>query len=143
MKLIKVYGCSKNQARKDLVRRAAVYFLSRLLPRKRNIEISIHIQANLIEKDCVYGECYHLEKSPSKYKIRLDASQNDHTLIETLAHEFVHVKQFDCKELVFMSKCSRWLGEYYLDDEFDETEEPWEVEPRERESALAKEFFAQ
>ena len=141
MKHIKVYGCSENPVRKDLVRRAAVYFLNHLLPRKRNIEICIFVQDNLIEKDCIYGECYHIKKSPSKYKIRLDNCHDEYTLIETLAHEFVHVRQFDKGELAFMNKCNRWRGKYYQTDEFDETEEPWEVEPRECESVLATEFF--
>lgn len=141
MKKIIVYGCSKNPSRKDLVRRAAVYFLNVLLPRKRSIQISIHVQNELKEKECIYGECYHIEKSPSKYKIRLDNCQDDYTLIETLAHEFVHVRQFDKGELALMHSRNRWKGQYYSDDEFGVTEEPWEVEPRERESALATELF--
>lgn len=96
-----------------------------------------------MDKEYTYGECYHMQKSPSKYKIRLDNDSNVVSLIETLAHEFVHVRQFDSKELVFFSNCSRWLGKYYSDDAFDETEQPWEVEPREREAPLAAEFFAQ
>jgi len=143
MKLVKVYGCSKTPTRKDLVRRAAVYFLKLLLPRKRKIQIDIHLEEDLITKESVYGECYHMSKSPSKYKIRLDKDMNDLTLITTLAHEFIHVKQFDRNELAFLYSCSRWHGEYYPDDEFIESEEPWEVEPRERESDLASKFFAQ
>jgi nitrate/nitrite-specific signal transduction histidine kinase len=142
MKLIKVYGCSQNLNRKDLVRRAAVYFLSRLLPRKRNIQISIRVEDNLIENDSMYGGCYHMSKSPSKYKIRLDSSMSDYTLISTLAHEFVHVRQFDENELIFTDSYSQWRGKYYQTDEFAETEEPWEVEPRKMESVLAAEFFS-
>lgn len=143
MKLIKVYGCSKNPTRKDLVRRAAVYFLNRLLPRKRKIEIAIHVEDNLIEKSSVFGECYHISKSPSKYKVRLDKGMCDIMLITTLAHEFVHIRQFDHGELALTHSCNRWHGNYYPDDEFLETEEPWEVEPRERESVLAADFFTQ
>jgi hypothetical protein len=68
---------------------------------------------------------------------------SDEILIGTLAHEFVHVRQFDNNELVFMNNRSRWHDKYYSDDEFAVTEEPWEVEPRERESVLAADFFAQ
>jgi hypothetical protein len=143
MKLIKVYGCSENLTRKDLVRRAAVYFLKRLLPRKRKIEIGIRVEENLIENHSMYGGCYHIAKSPSKYKIRLDSGMSDAMLISTLAHEFVHVRQFDNNELVCMDSYSRWHGKYYSDDEFAETEEPWEVEPRELEGVLAADFFAQ
>jgi hypothetical protein len=142
MKLIKVYGCSKTLTRKDLVHRAAVYFLSRLLPRKRKVKIDICVEDNLIENSGVYGECYHISESPSEYKIRLDRSMSDEMLITTLAHEFIHVRQFNNKELTLTHSRSRWQGKYYADNEFTDTEEPWEVEPRERESALADEFFS-
>lgn len=143
MKSIKIYGCSKDKVRKELVRRAAVYFLSRLLPRKRKIEISIHLKGSLIEKSNVYGECYHMDTRPSKYTIYLERELSDSNLITTLAHEFVHVKQFDKGELVMLHNCNRWLGKRYSHDEFDVTEEPWEVEPCELEYHLAAEFFSQ
>jgi hypothetical protein len=64
-------------------------------------------------------------------------------LITTLAHEFIHVRQFDTNELAFLSNCSRWRGKYYTNDEFIDAEEPWEIEPRESEYVLADKFFAQ
>ena len=143
MKLIKVYGCSKNPARKDLVRRAAVYFLNRLLPRKRKIMVNIHIENGLIKNNSVYGECYHVSKTPSKYKIRLDEVMGDIMLITTLAHEFVHVRQFDNNELSLTYDRSRWHSKYYSSSEFIDSEEPWEIEPCELESVLASEFFTQ
>lgn len=142
MKLIKVYGCSKTPTRKDLVRRAAVYFLSHLLPRKRNIEISIHVEPFMIDAENVYGECYHIQTNPSKFKIRLEKSLNDFDLISTLAHEFVHVRQFNNGELAFIRNTSRWKGVYYSDDDIIENEEPWEIEPRETETRLALDFFS-
>jgi hypothetical protein len=141
MKIIRVYGSAAHQVRKSLVREAAAYFLNLLLPLKRKIRISIHLESGLIADQGVFGECYHIGKSPSKYKIRLDSGMPDFMLIKTLAHEFVHIRQFDCSELVLTQGCSKWQGVSYSEEQFKPTKEPWEVEPRALELPMTKEFF--
>ena len=143
MKLIKVYGCNNCPELKDSVKRAAVYFLQRLLPRKRSITVAIHLKKDLLDKKSVYGECYHMKVSPSTFKILLDRDMPMLDLITTLAHEFVHVKQFSRNELAFNLKYSRWHGKRYFDEDLIGKIAPWEIEPRAFEDSLAAEFFAQ
>lgn len=139
MKLIKVYGCSKDPKTKDVIRRASVYFLDCLLPKKRKINVQINVVKSLLNKENVYGECHHLDRS--KYLIRLDSDLSIVALITTLAHEFVHVRQFDTKQLAFTSRCSRWNNIRYESDEIPYDEQPWEIEASSLESSLATNFW--
>lgn len=139
MKKIKVYGCSKTPETKKVLRRAAVYFLDAVLPRKRKIDIKITVEKDLIGRESLYGECHHLDRS--KYWIRLDGDMNIQNQITTLAHEFVHVRQFDTGQLAFRHSCNRWHGTYYPTDEFFYEEEPWEIEAQSLENELASNFW--
>jgi hypothetical protein len=143
MKKIRVYGCSNIPETKNTLRRATVYFLDLLLPRKRKIDVRISVENKLIEKESMFGGCYHLSSSPSRYHIRLDDAMDSKTMVTTLAHEFVHVRQFDSGELAFRHSCNRWHGTYYPSDEFSYEDEPWEIEASSLEDLLAKNFFTQ
>ena len=127
-----IYGCSKDKRLKDCIGAAAVFFLKQLMPRKRNIEIRIRLVKDMLEKESVYGECYDLDSSPNNryYTIRLDYAADDvYTIISTLAHEMVHIKQFARGELRMLNAgyCAKWKGEKYLDGiEYDSC--PWEFE---------------
>jgi len=141
MKVIRIYGCSKDKETKDLLKGAAIYFLDSLLPRKRKINIKISAEAGILYSDDIYGECYHLDKS--KFWIRLDSELDRYNLISTLAHEFVHVRQFDTGQLQFKAHCNKWDGSFYPNDGFKRNQEPWEIEARRLEKKLAKKYLKQ
>jgi len=138
-----IYGCSKDKRLKNRVGTAAVFFLQQLMPRKRNIEIRIKLAKDLLAKEDNYGECYDLDASPDSryYTIRLDYSDSD-TVIRTLAHEMVHIKQFARGELrmLYTNYCAKWKGEKYTDDTIYETC-PWEVEANRIEPVLSAMFI--
>lgn len=139
MKKIRVYGCSKDPETKNLLRRAAIYFLNDQLPRKRKIDIKITCEDDLIVKENIYGECHHVDRS--KYWIRLNSSMSIYDVITTLAHEFVHVRQFDTGQLALRYSCNRWNGTYYPCDEFFYEDEPWELEAQSLENSMASNFW--
>ncbi len=138
-----IYGCSKDKRLKRRVGAAAVFFLQQLLPRKRNIDVRIKLVKDLLAKENNYGECYDLDVSPGHkyYTIRLDYADAD-TVIRTLAHEMVHVKQFARGELrmLYTGYCAKWKGEKYPDDIEYETS-PWEVEANHIEPLLSGKFI--
>jgi len=97
----------------------------------------------MLAKENTYGECYDLDASAKRdhYTIRLDYAADVQSIIATLAHEMVHIKQFARGELrmLYAGYCAKWKGEKYTDDTLYETC-PWEVEANSIEPALSAEF---
>jgi len=139
---LKIYGCSNDKLLKKCLSRASVYFLNQLLPNKRNIDIIVKIVNNLVKKEKAYGECYNYSNkiNPSKYIIQLNADMSPYETIRTLAHEMVHVKQFDKRELVFFSKHTKWKKERFEKDIVYTSEYPWEYEAEHLEKKLTLSF---
>ena len=71
---------------------------SRLYPK---IELRIELVKDLMKKEKVYGDAIweDEERYPKEFTIRADASQPLRRVLETIAHEMVHVKQYARKEL--------------------------------------------
>jgi hypothetical protein len=139
----KIYGCAANPETKSLVRSAAAFLLKELLPRKQNITIAIKVVVGLVERESMYGECHHLTTKPSKFVVRINAGMTNYETVSTLAHEFVHIRQFDRKQLVFGLTSTTWKGTAYDNSEFSYDEMPWEIEANSLEDKLAWKFIEQ
>ena len=77
-------------------------------------------------------------KNPKNFDIILNPYEEE-SILQTLAHEMVHLKQFATGELRMMSKCSKWKGEVWKNktDEMDDYyDSPWEIEAFGREQGL-------
>jgi hypothetical protein len=142
---INVYGVGSNTDLKKLIKSAASSYLKALLPRKRKVNIKIEVVTGLESSEGVFGECYEYNSDEYyKYVIRLDNNSSTQTLLVTLAHEFIHLKQYDRKELRFYTKdfdSARWKGQLYENYDYDTA--PWEVEANDRELALYNDFINQ
>ena len=138
---IKIHGCNKNKILKECLSTAAVYFLDNLLPRKRSIIINIHVVYGLLEKEIAYGECYDCSniEGTSYYTIQIEGLMKPLDILSTLAHEMVHVRQFDKKELKFLSRCTKWKGIVFSNDT-KYIDHPWEHEADQLEHELSNSF---
>ena len=142
---INVYGAGSNADLKKLIKSAALSYLKALLPRKRKVNIKIEVVNGLERREGVFGECYEYDSDEHyKYVIRLDNNKSTETLLVTLAHEFVHLKQYDKKELRFYTKdhdSARWKGQLYESYDYDTA--PWEIEASSKELSLYTDFINQ
>ena len=109
---------------------------SRLYPK---IELRIELVKNLMKNEKIYGDAIWEddERYPKEFTIRADASQPLRRVLETIAHEMVHVKQYAKDELheYTMKKGHRYKGEFFPDN-LDYWDEPWEIEAHGREVGL-------
>jgi hypothetical protein len=125
MKRLRIYGCSDKPKLKAEIKKAANLFIKELLPRKRKYDITISISPNLSKKVGSFGECWAWSRN--KYSVKVDSSQTKENIFKTLAHEFVHVKQFSVGELKFLTKFDVWQGTvYYHGAKYENL--PWEKE---------------
>jgi len=128
---------------KKLVLLATKFYLKKLLPR-HSLYIQIHLIRNLAKKESRYGDTIWDDQNyrPREFIVRLDSALDDDTLIWTLAHEMIHVKQYAKGELYDYSSRSytKWKGEQIDADNYQYADLPWEIEACELDKELYESF---
>ena len=95
------------------------FCIETLMPRMRTLDISV----KLCTPNKALGYCLELEKT-----------QTLRRLLETVAHEMVHVKQFARREL--HPSNDEWYGKTYNPKKVSYWDLPWEIEAHGREVGL-------
>jgi|TARA_R100000479_G_scaffold122599_1_gene63167 hypothetical protein len=136
---VKVSGSGKNK--RALVEEATRFFSNKLMPRMKTLTININLNPHFRDNTDSYGDCLWSETyyRPREFDIRLDSSDNE-AMIQTLAHEMVHVKQWAREELKDFGDYTkaRWK-KTLIDCEKTKYEDlPWEIEAHEIEEELYK-----
>ena len=107
------------------------YCIAKLMPRMQTLDIDVRL-ANL--KGEAYGYCLSLDKRT--FELEIEKKLNLKTLLTTVAHEMVHVKQFARGELYENSANKhRWQGTW-LNKDPEYWDAPWEIEAHGREIGL-------
>lgn len=118
---------------KDLVRKAARYYIERLLNGKdAGITVSIKFEDEL---KGYHGYCVCTENAvrPKRFLVVINSRLGKRKMLECLAHEMVHVKQYALGELWDYRNPNlvKWCGKkFYFDASNDELyyDSPWEIE---------------
>ena len=132
-----IRGGSKRQ--KQLVRSMAEFCHQKLMPRMGSV--IVNFQLKNFGRDDSLGYCIPEDNAdphrPREFEIEIHKNQRNRRLLETVAHEMVHVKQYAKDELheYVQKKGHRYKGEYYKDG-IDYWDEPWEIEAHGREIGL-------
>lgn len=129
-----------SKQKRILAQSIAEYVANHLMPRlKDKLTINIEFVNKLVEKDGVHGDTIWEDDDvrPREFNIRLDASDEIPTMLRTLAHEMVHVKQFARSELKQYAriKAHRFKSEIVPNDT-EYWDLPWEIEAHGREEGL-------
>ena len=138
-------GRKKRELAKDLASFAAL----KLMPRLRDkLCIDINLIPRLSQKDNVAGDCIWEDSRsrPREFTIRVDSSQSLQLMLETIAHEIVHVKQFARGELQDLSSdinVCKWKGADVKCNAVDYYDLPWEIEAHGRERGLFIRWYEQ
>lgn len=118
------------------------FCINKLMPRMYNLDITVKLK-NLSKTDC-YGYCTADPDSeadradrPRSFELEIHKNMRLRKILETVAHEMVHVKQYAKGELYEGSRVNkhRWHGEW-LDKDPDYWDQPWEIEAHGRECGL-------
>lgn len=99
-----------------------------LMPRKQNLNISVKLKDL---KDDAYGYC--LSETYNDFELEIHSKMRLRRLLETVAHEMVHVKQYARKEL---KHDHEWQGKTYNPKKVSYWDLPWEIEAHGREVGL-------
>lgn len=142
---IAVRGSTFKTRKKVLI--AAVWMLydqlgNRVAP---NITLEIDLIESLIRDEAVYGDCFSADSMrynrPRYFQIRLDAGLKLPVLLETLAHEIVHLRQYAKDQLYeYRNGDSRYAGKRYPKNSEDL---PWEDEAHALEQHIYHRYTSQ
>lgn len=129
-----IKGC-KDSALKDQIERAAHFYAKELLSAQMIKHISVTIEFRTAIKDL--GNCMIVDfndwNKARFFEIQLKRHKSYSATLRTLAHEFVHLKQFAKGEL--NDGNTKWKGELIC-EETPYYDLPWEVEAASLEAIL-------
>jgi hypothetical protein len=142
--MINVSIVGSNKKVREELKSAFFFYMKKLIPRIRNIEVEVELIRNLADKEGLYGDCSWNDNNhrPRDFTIRIDSSLDLENIHDTLAHEMIHVKQYVKNELVDLVRTPtscKWMGEI-IDWTKLEDKEPWEIETYERSHKLYEEW---
>lgn len=113
----------------------ATYIMGEKLAKNLDIEVVFENQGKLAE-----GHCSPLdaEKRPRIFEIGISPNLSRRKMLQCLAHEMVHVKQYAKGELSSELITAKWLGKTYkITNSFEDyLNWPWEVEAYGRDRSL-------
>lgn len=131
-----------NKKQRELIESMMRFTANKLMTRRlsNTLYIEVFLSRTLMKKRNIYGIC-SWDDNPYRAKdflIELDSSVKLRRLLETAAHEMVHVKQYARGELqqLMSKKCHKFRGEYFPDGEVEYWDLPWEIEAHGRETGL-------
>lgn len=110
----------------------------KLMPRIK--DLNIHVKLVKLKGDA-YGYCSTEEEQwhdrPRSFEIELHKTLRLRRLLETLAHEMVHAKQYARGELYVGARNAkhRWQGKW-MSNKINYWDLPWEIEAHGREAGL-------
>ena len=134
------------------------FAMARLVPSKRlrnNVSINVHLKHHEEGGEAMLSEDADRYR-PRDFKVIIDHHQAEiddygrtrtdtewgHTILRTLAHELVHVKQYLVGDLTWRDKGMLWKGIMFAPEYLtDQLETPYEVEAYGKEKGLLVSFF--
>ena len=134
------------------------FAMARLVPSKRlrnNVSINVHLKHHEEGGEAMLSENADRYR-PRDFKVIIDHHQAEiddygrtrtdtewgHTILRTLAHELVHVKQYLVGDLTWRDKGMLWKGVMFAPEYLtDQLETPYEVEAYGKEKGLLVSFF--
>ena len=126
------------------VERAASFYAKQLIPdgRLRNrCFTKIRFAANIQEQGYCSVESYNTRNQPREFLIEIHPGLGARSILETLAHEMVHVKQFLTGQTD--DQLDSWMGKRVNYEETDYWDQPWEIDAHGREAGLLTKFATQ
>jgi hypothetical protein len=137
---LKVINCPDKNF-KPFVEKAALFYAKELIQNTRirnNCFTTIRFDGNLEEYGYASVEDYNTRKQAREFLIEIHPGIGARKILETLAHEMVHVKQFIFNET--NDDLSIWHGKKINSDTTDYWSHPWEIDAHGRETGLLTKF---
>lgn len=135
---IDIVGKTKHMCKAEIKFAAAFYaqyLMGEKLAKNLDLEIRFEDQGKLAEGHCVPLDA---ERRHRSFEIGINPKMQRYKMLQCLAHEMVHVKQYAKGELANHLITAKWKGETYkiTSSIEDYLNWPWEIEAYGRDRAL-------
>lgn len=137
---IKVLNCPDKYF-KPYVEKAVLFYAKELITNTRirnNCKTVVRFESKLDNWGSCGTEGYNSKNEPREFLIEIHPGIGAREILETLAHEMVHVKQYIHHET--NDTLSVWRGKKIDSDSLDYWHHPWEIDAHGRESGLITKF---
>jgi hypothetical protein len=121
--------------RKDMIEGCINLFIRELKLEKSKSTLFVFSKTNFEKETGAAGMVYPYAEG--LITMDLDSRLNMDKLIQTLAHEMVHVKQIAKGQLSYEGKKIFWKGERYYPRRMSYYDHPWEIDAWRNEKVLA------
>ena len=123
-----------NKSKQEKITSMVEFCIDKLMPKMNSLNIEVKLTS--IPGD---AEGYCLRESNRDFEIEVDSSLTLRKMLETVAHEMVHVKQYARREMNDWSykedKYYKWKDQF-VPTNTDYWDLPWEIEANGREVGL-------
>lgn len=139
-------GSKKREMAGDIAHFCGIHLMPRL---ENKLFVNIRLIHDLRTKEGLSGDCIWEDDTctrPREFLIRIDSSLSKQEMLETVAHEMVHVKQYargELKDFARSIKLCKWKGEKMEWEKMNYYDQPWEIEAHGRERGLFIRWFEQ
>lgn len=143
---VNISGKADNLTNKE-IRDAVFFYTKRLLGNNqaKKITLDIVIDKYLLKEFEMFANISPLDPDPrpKHYEMEIDAGLSKKQFLISMAHEIIHLKQFAKNQMKDLEskKMTRWMGDYYVEDNINYWRRPWEVEAHKGEKALYEEYI--
>jgi len=130
-----------NKQLRELSESIAEFCASKLFSKKlsHTLTLDIELSKTLLKEDGILGEIDFDDSNhrPKEFTMTVDCSVSKRKIMETIAHEMVHLKQYAKGELVDLERCgSTTWQRTKINSETNYWDLPWEVEAHGKELGL-------
>ena len=124
---LSILKCPDRDRFRPYIKRAAHYYASQLISSKKIQDLQLTIKFDRKLEEYGYASVSHhiLNKKERAYLIEINPQIGARDILDTLAHEMVHIKQYVYGET--NETLTRWKGQIITDD-VDYFDHPWEIE---------------
>ena len=137
----KLLDIHDGESKKSLAERSAFFFKNVLFSERPRLARNVHVTVRVKKDLGAMGYCDYDEygRSPRDFRIAIHAMCERPDVVETVAHEMVHVWQFATDRLVDLANGdSKYDGHKYCRSDMTYGEYPWEVEAYALEEELVR-----
>ena len=136
-----VYITGGNKSLRELAHSLVDYCADKMFSEnlRNKLVLDIEFSKTLYKEDGILGEIDFEDSNhkPKEFTMTVDTTVSKRRILETIAHEMVHMKQYAKGELVDLSRCGsiRWQ-DTLIDSKTNYWDLPWEIEAHGRELGL-------
>ena len=143
----KIHQRKSDKNNTEIYKKAVEFFVGELLPKSKRdkLKLTIIIKNFKTKEKTQMGYCSQLSRN--SYKVEINKRQPFHSIISSIAHEIIHVKQGVIGKLTNKDEGFVWQGKMYKNVDIGEhnvyINTPWELEAYKLEPQLTEKFFKQ